>query len=197
MLGDLHPKWRQVFSLCQKEVEIKQLASKYSDTSAKLQDLSAVLDYGTLLPELHCLVTTTYLNVSLVNSEMSDKGGVDSATLDKNWRVGIEAAKRTRLVTTQRRIRRMIHPSLMKRYKTNDRQLRYRRLSVTMLTDTMYSTICSRQHKKAVQVFCTDFGFVRAFPMKFESKAHEALFLLFHRDGLPNVMVMNVAKVQT
>jgi hypothetical protein len=55
---------------------------------------------------------TTDFNVSLVKSEMRDKAGVDAATLAKNWGIGIEAAKRTRLVTTQRGIRRMIHPSL-------------------------------------------------------------------------------------
>jgi hypothetical protein len=38
--GDCHPKRRQVFSLLQKEADIKLLSSKYSDTSAKLQDLS-------------------------------------------------------------------------------------------------------------------------------------------------------------
>jgi hypothetical protein len=47
--GDCHPKRRQVFSLRHKEAEIKLLSSKYSDTSAKLQDLSSVLDDGTLL----------------------------------------------------------------------------------------------------------------------------------------------------
>jgi hypothetical protein len=121
--GDLHPKRRQVFSLCQKEVEIKQLTVKYSDTSSKFQDLSAVLYDGTLLAELHCLATTTYFNVSLVNSEMRYKGVVYAATLANNWGVAIEAAKRTHLATTQRGIRRMIHPSFTKRYKTNDRQL--------------------------------------------------------------------------
>jgi hypothetical protein len=45
--GDFHPKRRQVFSLCQKEAEAKLLSSKYSDTSAKPQDLSSVLDDGT------------------------------------------------------------------------------------------------------------------------------------------------------
>jgi hypothetical protein len=40
--------------------------------------------------------------------------GVDAATLAKNWGVGIEAAKRTSLMTTQRGIRRMINPSLTK-----------------------------------------------------------------------------------
>jgi hypothetical protein len=35
---------------------------------------------------------------------MRDKGGIDAATLAKKWGIGIEAAKRTRLVTTQRNI---------------------------------------------------------------------------------------------
>jgi hypothetical protein len=65
-----------------------------------------------------------------------------------------------------------------------------------MFTDTMYSTVISRQNKKAAQICCTDFGFVREFPMKKESEAHEALSLLFHRDGVPNVMVMDGEKVQ-
>jgi hypothetical protein len=128
---------------------------------------------------------------------MRDNSGVGAVTLSNNWGIGIEAAKRTRLATTQRGIRRMIHPSLMKRYKTNDRQLWYRRLPVTMLTDTIYSTILSRQQNKAAQIFCTDFGLVRAFPMKLESEAHEALSLLFHIDGVPNVTVMDGAKAQT
>jgi hypothetical protein len=137
--GDCHPKRRQVCSLRQKEEEIKHLSFKYSDTSSKLQDLSAVLDDGTLLVELD--ETSSNLNVSMVKSEMRDKGGIDTATLAKNWGIGIEAAKRTHLVTTQRGIGRMIHPILTKRYKTNNRQLRYRRLPVTMYTETMYSTI--------------------------------------------------------
>jgi hypothetical protein len=99
-------------------------------------------------------------------------------------------------VTIQRGILRMIHTSLTKRYKTNDRQLRYRRLPVTMHTDTMFSTILSRQDNKAAQIFCTDFGFVRAFPLKKEEEAHEALSLLFHRDGVPNIMFMDGAKAQ-
>jgi hypothetical protein len=164
--GDCHPKRRQVCSLRQKEAAIKLLSSKYSDTSAKLQDLSAVLDDGTLLGELDD--NNLNLNISLVKSEMRDKAGIDAATLAKNWGIGIEAAKRTHLVTTQRGTRRMIQYSLTKRYKTNDRQLRYRHLPVTVYTATMYSTILSRQKNKAAHIFCTDFGFVRAFLLKKE-----------------------------
>jgi hypothetical protein len=186
--ADCHPKRRQVCSFRQKEEEIKKLSFKYSDTSAKLQDLSAVLDDGTLMAVLD--ETNSNLNVSMVKSEMRDKGGIDAVTLAKKWGIGIEAAKRTRLVTTQRGIRRMVQPSLTQRYKTNYRQIRYRRLPVTMYTDTTYSTILSRQQNKAAQIFTTDFGFVRAFPMELESEAHEALSLLFHRVGVPNGMVM-------
>jgi hypothetical protein len=87
-------------------------------------------------------------------------------------------------------------PNFYKTVQKKDRQLRYRRLPVTKFTDTMYSTILSIQHNKAAQVFCTDLGFVRAFPMKLESEAHAALSLLFHRHGVPNVMVMDGAKTQ-
>jgi hypothetical protein len=127
---------------------------------------------------------------------MRDKAGVDAATLAKNWGIGIEAAKRTHLVTTQMGIRRMINPSLTNRYKTNYRHLRYQLLPVTIYTDTMFSTIISRQDNKASQIFCTDFGFFRAFLMKKEKEAHVALSLLFHRYGVPNVMVMDGAKAQ-
>jgi hypothetical protein len=96
VLGDFHPKRRQVCSLHQKEEEIKHMCSKYSDTSAKLQDLSAVLDDGTLLAELD--ESNLNLNVSMVKSKMRDKVGIDAATLAKNWGIWIEAAKRTRLL---------------------------------------------------------------------------------------------------
>jgi hypothetical protein len=110
--GDLHPKRRQVCSLRQKEFEIKQLTVKYSDTSAKLQSISVVFDDSTLLAELNCHTNIPDLNVSFVNTTMQGNGGVDAATLANNWGIGIEASNRTRLVTTQRGIRRMIHPSL-------------------------------------------------------------------------------------
>jgi hypothetical protein len=194
--GDSYPKRRQVCSLRQKELEIEKLSAFYSDTSAKLQDLSIVLDNSTLLAELKHNVNIADMNMSSIHAKMRDKGGVDDVTLENNFGTGIEVAKIMRLVTTQRGGRKMIHPSLNKRYKTNDRKLRYRRLPVTLFTDTMYSTILSRQGNKATQVFCDGAGWGRALPMKKEKEAHEALSMLFHRDGVPNVMVMDGAKAQ-
>jgi hypothetical protein len=132
-----------------------------------------------------------------VKSEIRDTSGSHASTLAKNWGIGIEVAKRMHLVTTQRGIIQMIHPGLKKRYNTNYRQMCYRSLPVTMFTDTMYSTILSRKQNKAAQILCTAFGFVIAFPIKLESEAHEDLSLIFHRDGITNVMVMDGAKAQT
>jgi hypothetical protein len=39
--GDFHPKRRKVFTLLQKEAEIKLFSTKYSDSSSKLQDLAS------------------------------------------------------------------------------------------------------------------------------------------------------------
>jgi hypothetical protein len=123
-------------------------------------------------------------------------GGVYVATLANNFGIGIEVAKRTRLVTTQKGVKRMIHPSLSVMFRTNDRQLRYRWLPVTCFTDTMFSNSKSIQGNKAAQVCCTSNGWTRAFPMAKEKDTHKELSLLFHRDGVPKVMVMDGAKAQ-
>jgi hypothetical protein len=87
--GDFHPKRLQVCSLHQKEADIKLPSARYIDTSEKLQDLSPVLDDGTLLAEFDCVTTTTDLNVYLVKYVTREKAGVDAETLAKNWGVGL------------------------------------------------------------------------------------------------------------
>jgi hypothetical protein len=136
------------------------------------------------------------MNVFSIHATMRDKSGVDAATLSKSFVTGIDASKRTSLVANQREVKKMIHTSLKKRYKTNDRQLINLRLPVTLFMNSIYSTILSIQGKKAAQILCDGAGWRRAFPMNKEKEAHESLSMLFHRDGVPNVMVMDGAKAQ-
>jgi hypothetical protein len=154
---DKHPFRRQICPV--------HMAETFSDTTIKLQSLSLTLDDSSLLQEMTSHVHISEVNMSSLTVDMRDGGGVDVATLEKNFGIGIEAAKKTRLVTTQRGVKRIIHPSLSVRFRTNDRQLRYRRLPVTCFTDTMFSKSKSRQVKKAAQVLCTANGWTRAFPM--------------------------------
>ena len=85
---------------------------------------------------------------------------LDPQTLADNWGIGIETAKRTIKVTTQRGIRTVLHPTLSRRFRTNDQQLRYRRLPVDMFTDTMFTNSILRQGNKCAQVFSTSNGWV-------------------------------------
>jgi hypothetical protein len=59
------------------------------------------------------------------------------------------------------------------------------------------SSAFQEQEDACAQIFATQFGWHRAFPMKAKSEAHEAASLLFPRDGVPINMVMDGSKEQT
>jgi isochorismate hydrolase len=62
--------------------------------------LLIVLDNNMLIAELERNVKTSEVNISTVIATMREKGEADAATLVKYWGIGIESAKRTRLVIT-------------------------------------------------------------------------------------------------
>ena len=105
-------------------------------------------------------------------------------------------AEKTLKITTQQGIRTLVHPSLSRPFRTQDRQLQYRRLPIECFTDTLIAKTESRSKNKYAQVFCTAEGWTRAFPMRTKSQAHVALLLLHKRDGVPNIMVMDGAREQ-
>lgn len=117
--------------------------------------------------------------------------------LARNWGIDVATARRTIDVTTQRGIRTVLHPTLSRRFRTNDRQLRYRRLAIDCFTDTLISNTASRRNNKYAQIFATADGWCRAYPMAKKSLAHEGLSLLFQREGVPNTIIMDGAREQT
>ena len=66
-----------------------------------------------------------------------------------------------------------------------------------MFTDTLESTVASKRGNKYAQIFATQFGWTRAYPMAKKSDAHHGLSLMFARDGVPNTIIMDNAKEQT
>ncbi len=46
-------------------------------------------------------------------------------------------------------------------------------------------------------MFATSFGWAHAYPMKRKGDTHEALLLLFKRDGVPHEMILDDSKEQT
>ncbi|KAI2509582.1 Reverse transcriptase (RNA-dependent DNA polymerase) [Fragilaria crotonensis] len=120
----------------------------------------------------------------------------DPDMLARNWGIDKATARRTVSTTTQRGIRTVLHPTLSRRFRTNDRQLRYRRLPIECFTDTLISKTASRRNNSYAQIFATADGWCRAYPMKLKSEAHEGLSLLFQREGVPNTMIMDGALEQ-
>jgi hypothetical protein len=118
--------------------------------------------------------------------------------LAKRWKIGYDAAVRTLEATTQRCIRSTLHPTLSRRFRTNDRMLRYRRIQHNMFTDTLQAKSESWMRKNNyAQVFRTKFGWTRVYPMRKKSDAHEGLSAMFQRDGVPPVIIMDGSKEQT
>ena len=146
----------------------------------------------------HVIVSTMDTGASLTGNVRARKApGVDFMTLAKRWCISPHKAHRTVLKTTQRGVRKCLDPTLTRRFPTNDRMLRYRRLPRPCFTDTLVSGTPSKQGHRYAQVYCTSFGWTRVHPMKRKGEAHETLSLLFHRDGVPPVMILDGSKEQT
>eukprot|EP00804_Cyclotella_cryptica_P013947 CCRYP_002465-RA/>CCRYP_002465-RA protein AED:0.03 eAED:0.04 QI:0/0/0/0.83/0.6/0.5/6/0/916 len=71
----------------------------------------------------------------------------------------------------------------------------YRRVSCNLYSDTMFCPkVTSARGYKMVEIFASDFGWSRCYPMTRKSKAHEALGLLFAPEGFPPKMIVDGAK---
>ena len=188
--GDREQPVRRLASVYKSLATARQVAAAHSQCSAVLLDISPTLNDCTFLTALENAVTVSSVKATTTGS------GIDAETLAKNWGIGIHTARRTLKVTTQRGVRSVLHPTLSRRFRTNDRQLRYRRLPIDLFTDTMFSKTLSSRGNKCAQIFTNANGWTRAYPMEKKSQAHEALSLLHQREGVPNVMIMDGAKEQ-
>eukprot|EP00978_Attheya_sp_CCMP212_P039979 scaffold213365_cov45-Attheya_sp.AAC.2 len=82
---------------------------------------------------------------------------VNAADLVKRRDIGLKTAEKTVEVTMQRGIKALDNPMLNRRFRTDNRNLRYLRLGVDMYTDTLFAGTKSKrgndiQHKYLVRV---------------------------------------------
>ena len=66
-----------------------------------------------------------------------------------------------------------------------------------MMTDTLESSVCSKRGNKYGQVYCTHFGWARAYGIPTKGTAHETLSNLLKRNGFQNVIICDGSKEQT
>jgi len=136
-------------------------------------------------------------NLSIAELSTAEAPKLDPAALAERWGISIEQAKRTVEQTAQRGFRSVLHPALSRRFRSNDRQLRCRRLPVTMFADALVSGIKSRRGNLCAQVFVHPSGWKRAHPVEKKSNSHDGPSLLHQREGAPAELVMDGSKEQT
>ena len=191
VLPETGDRVRRIMSVSSSTAQARDIHDYYSRDNAILSEISHVLEPRLFLHDLE-----SSRMIATVKS-ISQRPGIDAETLSRNWGIGLASARRTLEATTQRGVRTVLHPTMSRRFRTNDRQLRYRRLPVDMYTDTMFSKTKSRRGNTCAQVFSTANGWARVYPMVRKSQAHEALSLLHQREGVPNVLIMDNSKEQT
>ena len=136
-----------------------------------------------------------YVHIAFTSTKSSTRS--DAKSLAKNWSIGLETVRRTLYSTTQRVLRTVAHASLSRRSRTNDRQLIYKRINSEMFINTAQLYVISKRGNKCMQVFSMPNAWIRVFPITKKSCAHDALSILFKRDGVPSSMVMDGSKEQT
>lgn len=117
-------------------------------------------------------------------------GGGSAERLANVLAISHDDAARTLSVTTQLN-RQNADSSLSQNFGTTDRRQRYKRLSCTVFTDTVYVTNKARSNRGNVcaQVFVTDKSFLETYPMRDTKSYFHALKLFTKEVGVPDVLV--------
>ena len=165
--------------------------SKCKDDEGYVTDFRRVESLNTVFDENEFITRINELSISSVSSE---KFKLTPDVLCQNWGIGRVIAERTMNATTQLRVRTVSHPTVERRWPTGDRPLRYRRLNHNVFHDTFHSTVPSLRGYKCCEIYATDFGWSRVFPMKKESDVHETLDLFLNRYGIPEALISDGAK---
>ena len=111
--------------------------------------------------------------------------------LAKKWNIGLESAKRTLLVTTQRGVRTAVHP-LHRRYRVDHLHLNRRRLNGDWYSDTLFSKVKSIQGNTCAQVY-TNGCFTSVYPMASKSRIGQSLTDFSDDIGIPDTLTTDGA----
>lgn len=148
---------------------LQQVGRSASQGEAILHSIEPALNeytYNTMLKENRSISATSTSN---------RKSMLTAEKLASTRRIPIKQAQNTLKVSTQRGIRHVANPTITRRFRSNDRMLRYKRIPHVVFTDTLKSSVKSRDQNQYAQVYCTDSRWTRVYTMKKESQAHETL----------------------
>jgi hypothetical protein len=164
-------------------------------------DASSVSD-GEALDDLFDEVTRGEIDLDeiLLSATQAGKSkGIDATHLSKIWRIDRKTAERTLEVTSQSS-KRVDNPTLSRNYGTNDRMLRYKRISEYFFMDTFFATKKagkSTRNNTCCQLFVTDKGFVYVVPLKSKANVLDAVKQFAKEVGAPDALIFDMSGEQT
>eukprot|EP00978_Attheya_sp_CCMP212_P006374 scaffold14429_cov25-Attheya_sp.AAC.1 len=103
-----------------------------SQCQSVLNSIDSALNDARFIKELKSNVRVRMPKDSVAIFVASSERGkqVNAADLVKRWDIGLRTAKKTVEMMTQRGVKTLDNPMLNRRFRTNDRNLRYQRLGV-------------------------------------------------------------------
>ncbi len=170
----------------------------FGDTEPGLAQISSVYCFNEMAENLRI-----YRQISLVNVEArktfiskEQHPAVSSENLSERWNIGLNQAKQTLKVTTQRGVISSILP-VSWRYRT-DRMYHQKKLrNQKFYTDTLLGRCKSISNNTCAQIFANESYFVKAYPMERKSLAGQALRQFIRDFGVPEQLTSDGASEQT
>ena len=106
----------------------------------------------------------------------------------KRWMIGVETARTTLNVTTQRGIRSIPNPAT-RRFKTQMAHLRYPRIRGMFYADIMEPKVKSLESHRYAHIIGNGRGFCKAYPMERKNESIYALDDFVKKVGIPEVLL--------
>ena len=139
-------------------------------------------------------VLSAQIQISIAPIGMVRKPLVEATALAERWDITSEKTHKILQATMQTGIKTILNALLLRQFRINDRNLHYCHLAHLVFSDMIFANTVSRRGNKCAQVYATNFGWARAFPMTSRSEAHETLSLLFVTDGVPPACICDSVK---
>ncbi len=106
----------------------------------------ALKQISTIHDDDAALCNTMRANISTIRSASAPGPQLTPQNLATNWGINVRTPTRTVQATTQRGIRMVLHPTLSRRFRTNNSQLRYEQLPIDCFFNTLLSNTTSRRN---------------------------------------------------
>ena len=140
-------------------------------------------------------------NLRICSLRSGKRTGATALELASLWKISPEVAKRTLESTTQLCIRTNTKDDLSRRYRTNDRMLRYDRINTIVFMDTFFATkqkgFVSKRGYTCAQLFVTEFNHVHVSPIKGRKEGvYASVKEYFKNKGVPIAIVADGATEQ-